>query len=328
MITRDIKVSVIVPIYRVEKFLPQCIQSIQQQDYQNLEIILVDDGSDDESGSIADKYATEDKRIIVIHKANAGVSSARNAGIERASGEYICFVDGDDYVMHDYVSYLLDLAIKNETDISLTTAMFGNFDERQSSNDSVQVYDSSKASELMLCYRFPIGVYCRMFKRDFIESQHIRFRTELFIGEGFNFNMDSIQRADNIAVGHRKVYYYRRDNENSAMSSFSEKKWKNGLHAIKVIKDNLIVKSDAIERAWQYAWWRTNSDAYDSIVLAGTQRSSSKMYDECRSIVRRNGLVALQVPISRMDRARAVLMTIFPPLIPFLLKVRKRRYIR
>jgi len=327
MIRQDVKVSVIVPVYRVAKFLPKCIESIQSQDYRNIEIILVDDGSDDVSGKICDEYADSDCRIVVIHKPNGGVSSARNAGLERARGEYVCFVDGDDYVMTDYVSYLLHLALENEADIALTTAMFGNFNEEQSNDYSIEVYDTEKATEAMLCYRFPIGVYCRMFRRSFIEEQGIRFREELFIGEGFNFNMDCIQRANKIAAGHRKVYYYRRDNESSAMSSFSSSKWENGLHAIQAIKENLIIKSEKIEKAWMYAWWRTNSDAYDSIVLARAQDSNREMYEDCKSIVRKSGFVALNVPTSTKDKMRAILMTICPALIPFLLKMRKKKYI-
>jgi glycosyltransferase involved in cell wall biosynthesis len=327
MMRQDIKVSVIVPVYRVARFLPKCIESIQRQDYQNIEIILVDDGSDDESGEICDEYAGKDPRITVIHKPNGGVSSARNVGLDGAHGEYVCFVDGDDYVMADYVSYLLNLLEDNNADISVTTAMFGNFNEKQSNDMSIQVYDAVKATELMLCYRFPIGVYCRMFRRSFIERHGIRFRIELFIGEGFNFNMDSIQRANKIVVGHRKVYYYRRDNEDSAMSSFSSLKWENGLYAIRVIKENLIIKSDAIEKAWQYAWWRTNSDAYDSIVLAGAQDSNRKMYEDCKKIVRKSGFVAMKIPVSKKDKMRAILMTICPSLIPFLLKIRKKKYI-
>lgn len=91
-------ISVIVPIYKVEKYLQKCVQSIINQTYKNLEIILVDDGSPDNCGIICDKLAERDDRIRVIHKKNGGLSSARNAGIEIANGEYIGFVDSDDYI--------------------------------------------------------------------------------------------------------------------------------------------------------------------------------------------------------------------------------------
>ena len=91
-------ISVIVPVYNVESYLEKCIESIQNQSYKSLEIILVNDGSTDSSGDICDKYAAHDKRIKVIHKKNGGLSSARNAGLEVANGDYIAFVDSDDYI--------------------------------------------------------------------------------------------------------------------------------------------------------------------------------------------------------------------------------------
>lgn len=117
---RDIQplVSVIVPIYRVEKYLKKCIKSIKQQTYSNLEIILVDDGSPDGCPEICDMEAQKDSRIIVIHKENGGLSSARNAGIDAAQGEYIAFVDSDDYISEKFIEILLDMCLDNEADIA------------------------------------------------------------------------------------------------------------------------------------------------------------------------------------------------------------------
>ena len=114
-----IKVSIIVPVYNVEKYLEKCLDSIVKQTYENIEIILVDDGSTDKSGTILDQYAEMDNRISVIHKKNEGVSTARNTGIEAARGEYICFADADDYLMPDYVEYLLTLAVDKNADIAI-----------------------------------------------------------------------------------------------------------------------------------------------------------------------------------------------------------------
>lgn len=100
------KVSVIVPVYNVALFVAKCIESIRNSEYQNLEIILIDDGSTDNSGEICDVFAKKDNRIRVIHKRNAGVSAARNTGIEACTRDDICFVDGDDYVILDYVRKL------------------------------------------------------------------------------------------------------------------------------------------------------------------------------------------------------------------------------
>ena len=98
------KVSIIVPVYNVEKYLQRCIESILTQTETDFELLLIDDGSKDKSGLICDEYAQKDKRVNVIHKENGGVSSARNLGIEKANGEWICFIDADDYVRQDFLS--------------------------------------------------------------------------------------------------------------------------------------------------------------------------------------------------------------------------------
>lgn len=110
-------VSVVVPVYNVEKYLRRCIDSIILQSYINLEIILVDDGSLDSSGNICDEYLKKDKRIKVIHQKNGGLSAARNTGIKKSIGKYICFIDSDDYVEKDYVKIMYDKIILDDSDI-------------------------------------------------------------------------------------------------------------------------------------------------------------------------------------------------------------------
>ncbi|MBS5190335.1 MAG: glycosyltransferase family 2 protein [Lachnospiraceae bacterium] len=105
-------VSVIVPIYNVEKYLGQCIDSLVNQTYRELEIILVDDGSKDNSGSICDIYAKEDFRVKVIHKSNGGLSSSREAGINVASGDYVMIIDGDDWINTDTIQECMDCIVK------------------------------------------------------------------------------------------------------------------------------------------------------------------------------------------------------------------------
>lgn len=113
------KISVIVPIYKVERYLNRCIKSIVNQTYSNLEIILVDDGSPDRCGFICDKWMATDKRIKVIHKKNGGLSSARNKGIELSTGKYIMFIDSDDYIKNNMVEVLYNNLIETDADISI-----------------------------------------------------------------------------------------------------------------------------------------------------------------------------------------------------------------
>ena len=128
------KVSVIVPIYKVEGYMDKCIDSILAQTLQDLEIILVDDGSPDKCGARCDEYQTIDSRIRVIHKPNGGLSDARNAGLEIATGEYIGFVDSDDYIHENMFELLVDLCEKKNTLIS--------------GCDLVYVYDNSIEQEV------------------------------------------------------------------------------------------------------------------------------------------------------------------------------------
>ena len=114
----DKLISVIVPVYNVEKFLDKCISSIVNQTYKNLEIILIDDGSTDESVQICDKWQEKDNRVRLTHKENTGVSDTRNIGLEKTTGEYICFVDSDDYIEPDYIENLYKSLTENNADIA------------------------------------------------------------------------------------------------------------------------------------------------------------------------------------------------------------------
>ena len=140
-------ISVIVPIYKVEQYLKQCVESILSQTYTNLEVILVDDGSPDGCPDMCDEFAKEDARIVVIHKENGGLSDARNAGLDIASGEYIGFVDSDDFVASNMYEILVRAAQKNDADIVLCNYL--QVDERgeQVSGAKVQLYAKNKTYE-------------------------------------------------------------------------------------------------------------------------------------------------------------------------------------
>ena len=113
------KISIIIPVYNVETYIHKCIGSVLAQTYRNIEVILVDDGSPDNSGIICDEYAKKDKRVIVIHKKNGGLSDARNAGIDAATGDYIVFVDSDDYIAPDMIEKLYETQKRNNADITV-----------------------------------------------------------------------------------------------------------------------------------------------------------------------------------------------------------------
>ncbi|MBR3071813.1 glycosyltransferase family 2 protein [Fibrobacter sp.] len=139
-------ISIIIPIYKVEPYLRRCLNSIVNQTYTNLEIILVDDGSPDSCPQICDEYAVKDNRIIVIHKRNGGLSDARNAGLNICKGEYISFVDSDDWVDEKYIEILLELAIKENADIAIGENIQTNDICNKPNNISkIQIYSSKEA---------------------------------------------------------------------------------------------------------------------------------------------------------------------------------------
>lgn len=145
-------ISVIVPVYNVEKYLDKCIQSILKQTYKDFELILVDDGSLDNSPQMCDEYAQKDKRVKVIHKANGGLSDARNVGTLNASGQYVTYIDSDDYVSDDYLEVLNWLIIKYNADMAVTgISVFYEGDQpKKSKRIKEYVYTGEKALEKML----------------------------------------------------------------------------------------------------------------------------------------------------------------------------------
>ncbi len=318
-------VSVIVPIYNAEKYLSKCINSILNQSHKNLEIILIDDESLDKSGEIADEYSKKDNRIKVIHKKNEGVSSARNAGIDAATGDYICFSDADDFLEPDYVEYLLKLAIKNNADISYTSEMFTTYHKEQTTKDNLSILTPEEATIAILCYKVPIGVYCKMFRRGFLNQEKIRFIPHIYIGEGFNFSILCFQLANKVAVGHKKVYFYRRDNSDSAMSKFNIKKCEMALYAIDNIKKGLAIRSKKVMKSWEFAYWHTHCDMYYLIENANAGKKYPDIYKKCKQTARRMALIAWTVPTKKMEKIRAILLLISPKLVAKLIFLRNKK---
>ena len=165
------KISVIIPVYNVESYLRFCLNSVIEQTYRNLEIILVDDGSPDNSGQICDEYEKKDNRVKVIHKENGGLSSARNAGLEIAKGEYISFVDSDDWIKPEFIEVLYNNLIKAEADISICKFQRKvhhcvENDYKINQQKEVLVFNRNQAVESMFVFnRFQSQVCTMLFKR-------------------------------------------------------------------------------------------------------------------------------------------------------------------
>ncbi|MDO4413676.1 MAG: glycosyltransferase family 2 protein [Erysipelotrichaceae bacterium] len=214
MNAETVKYSVIIPVYNVEKQLPRTIESVLDQTIESFELILVNDGSKDSSGSVCDLYAEKDKRVHVIHKENGGVSSARNAGIENAIGEYIVFIDSDDYVSPVFVKQF------EGTDADLIIAGYVLETEDQEvlkrSDYGIHEYTVSSENNDVIKAHYTDGFYnyacTKAFRREIIRSNHLRFSQEITIGEDTLFVMDFLVHAKKVTVRDTCEYHYVRYN--------------------------------------------------------------------------------------------------------------------
>lgn len=219
------KVSIVVPIYNVEKYLPACIESILDQAHKNLEIILVDDGSTDDSGKICDKYAKKDSRIKVVHQKNRGQSAARNVGITKATGEYISFIDGDDEIKPEFIEKLLSAY---DADASLAVCGIHYKRLRQKNADDVyisKIRPRGKKESLKSYILFLLAVDGRMYSsvnklyRAEI-AKKLRFDEKINFAEDTKFVLDYIKHSTGeIKFILEPLYVYNFGTDNSTMKS-------------------------------------------------------------------------------------------------------------
>lgn len=208
-------ISVIVPIYKVEKYLNTCIDSIINQTYKNLEIILVDDGSPDNCPKICDEYAKKDARIKVIHSENRGVSSARNIGLDNVSGKWVVFIDADDWVDENYI-YLLLNQIDESVDIICCgyKRVNGNNIEKVNDDNKTIIYDNIKFIEKLLNVQNGYGfVHTKLIRKSLINN--IRFDQNLKVSEDALFNMELARNTKQIKVINKAIYNYRITSEST-----------------------------------------------------------------------------------------------------------------
>lgn len=206
------KISVIIPVYKVEEYLPKCLDSVINQTYKNIEIILVNDGSPDKSGVICDMYAGMDDRITVIHKQNEGVAKARNDALDIAKGDYIGFVDSDDWIEPDMFEFLMNNLIKYDADISMCgeTVYENGKIISSKSNGSVSILDQDGAKKLTVKGGSMGLIWNKIYKKSILDN--VRFSSEYGCSEDLIFVYQAVQHAKNmVCVNKAKYNYFRRE---------------------------------------------------------------------------------------------------------------------
>lgn len=271
------KISVIIPIYKVELYLKQCLDSVLGQTYQNLEIICVDDGSPDRCGEICEEYAKKDTRIRVIHRENGGLSAARNTGIDAATGEYICFIDSDDFVRETFIEYLYGLIKKYGAEIAVcplsqfiseqkSCTMQGGVEQGMSPTEAL--------SYIFLNFKY-VGVYAwnKMYHRDLFTS--IRYpEGKYYEDSGTTYRL--FLASNRIAIGNEPQYHYRIARAGQITSSGGEKKL-DKTKFLYEMKDCFLSKCpDVLEAYEQYMLWSL-VDIYASMVDENLSREIKKL---------------------------------------------------
>lgn len=214
------KISVIIPIYNVEKYIRECLESVVNQTYKNLEIIVVNDGTKDNSMKIVEEYLS-DKRIKIINKENGGLSSARNRGMEEATGDYISFIDSDDYIAIDMYEKLVK-EINNEDIIIFDYTIFN--DRTKEVVNYVKEFSIKVPfthDEEYLYAAFLCTCWSKLYKRLYLENNKYKFYNSLYEDE--YWNLETILLAKNIKYIDQKFYYYRVNRENSIIQKTREK---------------------------------------------------------------------------------------------------------
>ncbi|CUP39536.1 glycosyltransferase family 2 protein [Intestinibacter bartlettii] len=200
------KISVIVPIYNIEEYVEECINSILNQTFKDFELLLVDDGSTDNSFDICRKYEKEDNRIKVIHKKNGGLSDARNVGIDKACGEYLCFIDGDDFIANDTLENMYNLIKKNNSQIAICNMI------RYYGDEDIDIFYKPSEKEIVLKSedRFKTleqpSVCNKMFKSELFYG--VRFPYGKYYEDTFIYH-ELVMKASSVVLTGEDSYYYR-----------------------------------------------------------------------------------------------------------------------
>lgn len=214
-------ISVIVPVYKAEKVIARCIESVIAQEYQDWELILVDDGSPDKSGEICDEYAEKSNRIRVLHQKNAGASAARNLGINDAKGEYVCFIDADDYVTGRYLS---DFRAEDKDVDFAIQGMTLTFDDESRNHDKLPSFSGLSSLKVLLSQNectldLLNGPCCKLYRSKIIRDHQISFPVGLSYGEDSIFVLAYLNHCSNVYMAALSNYCYTHENAQSLSST-------------------------------------------------------------------------------------------------------------
>ena len=315
-------ISVIIPVYNVEKYLHRCLDSVIAQTYQNLEIICVDDGSIDDSGKICDQYAVRDARIKVIHQENQGPSAARNRGLDAAEGEYIAFVDSDDYILEDMYKKMLDKLLNYNVDLCVCQWQYEFSDGRQvvkKKNIDPTIYGRKTSLEFArFLYRgnyengVVVAAWNKLYRRALLDTIHFEGR----IHEDDAFNGRIMAKNISVYVMEEQFYVYAQNGDSLTNKPFSANKF----FFLDVLAERReLFKSDAFIRQETELLYCNMYIEYclrarkDGVAVSHPERYR-QIFQKMFSILRREGKANIKF------RLRMMLFSFSPSLYRFITK--------
>lgn len=290
----NVLISVIVPVYNAEKFLKDCIDSIITQTYNNAQIILVNDGSTDESGVICDDYSEQYNNVEVYHTKNFGVSHARNTGMKYIKGEYVCFVDSDDFIE---ATYLEDLMIKSDEDF-----VYGGYKQyREDGIINEIVYQEKEMSCMELKHNFEemwmknpfVSVCGTCFRASIIKKYNLVFDETVVMGEDLRFNIDYLMHCSKIRITSSSSYIYRTNNE-SAVHKFYSTRLEDVKAECQKIEEFYEKRSGRLEwlnwhKVLAHYYFHYRNSNQKEIIFLIKQAYNDKYFKDCLLYIRRRG---------------------------------------
>lgn len=325
-------ISIIVPVYKTAQYLPKCLDSIIRQTYKNLEIIVVDDGSPDNSYRICQEYAKIDDRIKIIQQKNSGVSKARNNALNVCSGDYIGFVDSDDFIDEDMYEHLLNLIKENNGDIAICNYTFidtyGNKEDPMVSISNVpnyKVFDTKNATEEIMKIKdnlFVGHVWDKLFKKDSIKE--LFFLEDIHCYEDLIFVYEAFKKSNSIIFSNESKYSYVLSETSISHRDFSPKYF-TAIEAVKLLYDDMKINYPDIANI-AYKKYIYENMAQASLCV---NKSSNIDIDYYLRIIRKNlatnlNKIILTSEISLSVKGKCILMCISLRIYKFILSILRR----
>lgn len=305
MKNQESKVSVIIPVYNCEDKLGRTIYSVLRQTYKNLQLILIDDGSKDNSASICDQYALKDSRVEVVHQNNAGASCARNTGLEKVKGEYVAFVDADDMVSEFYIEDLLYSATITNTKISTCEALYclKNDYEAQSVNDVVPQTIKVVDYNFMEAWSHAT-VWGALFHKSILTN--LKFDTTISVGEDSLFFANALVRCDEVSYILNKLYYYFIYDNSLSHGTYDEKRLTEFVAWKKI--NNLVAKrSNILDTSSKARMVRHAIERYKEVL--DQDNADTEILDYLRKIIQENKKYYIRCGSTKKARAESLFIT-------------------